>query len=428
MLFRSRILFRNHTPSDPTPSAPENEAEDPKTEIPIQLTEQGNGLRFVEQHGSDLRHAGVSNKGGAWLAWDDTRRMPEAEKLVVEKMKLTNQTIWDHAQILYNAAKMQEEIKKAAPFWAWAKQSQSHKVISNSIRLSMSDSRISVHWNKFDRNHFLLNLKNGTLDLRTHEFKPHDRSDFITKLTSVSYDPDAKCAEFLKFVERIIPDKEVLDFIQRWFGYCLTGDISEQSVLIMHGLGKNGKSELLETFRNLLGDDYAAAGGFNMFALRPIGTHVEPRNDLARLRGIRLLCISENSEGVTFDESMLKQVTGGDAMSVRLLYQEFFNMVPEFKPTFATNHRPEIIGQDLAIWRRVCLVPFDVVIPEEERELKIHERLLREESSGILNWALQGVINPSAENIAKYFYDEASRMMREIPAGARISESSKHLV
>ena len=386
-----RILLRNHTPSDPTPSAPENETDNPKTEIPIQLTEQGNGLLFVEQHGRDIRHAGARGKAEAWLAWDGIRWTPEAEKLVVEKMKLTNQTIWDYAQTLYNAAKTEEEIKKATPFWTWAKQSQSYRVITNSIRLSVSDARVSVSWNMFDNNHFLLNLKNGTLDLKTHEFNPHDRNDYITKFCSALYDPEAKCPEFLKFIERIIPDKEIRGFIQRWFGYCLTGDISEQSVLLMYGVGKNGKSELLSVFRKLLGNDYAAAGGFNMFALRKTGTQIEPRNDIARLRGIRLLCMSENSEGVTLDESMLKQVTGGDAMSVRLLYHEFFDMVPEFKPTFATNHRPEIVGQDIAIWRRVCLVPFDVVIPEEERELDIHMRLLHEESSGILNWALQGL-------------------------------------
>jgi len=343
-------------------------------------TDLGNSFRFVEQHEGKVRHCAAIG----WLHWDGKRWKRDSRKKVIGLMKQTAISIMDEA----NTLALDGEGEEAQKMFKWAMISQSATRIEAALRLAESDLAVSVDADDLDHDPMLLNLLNGTLDLRTMELRPHNKADNITKLCPISYVVETKHPQFDRFINRILPDAEIRGFVQRWFGYCLTGDNAEQAVFIAYGEGANGKSQLLELFRKLLGTDYAARGTFDTFKL---SSHGETRNDLARLRGIRLVTISESGEGVILDEAMIKDLTGGEAISARFLYKEFFDFVPEFKLTFATNYKPDIHGQDYAIWRRVCLVPFAVTIPEEEREDNIHERLLREEASGILNWALEGL-------------------------------------
>jgi putative DNA primase/helicase len=351
--------------------------------IEIHETDLGNALRFVLRYGGEVKHCAALG----WLVWDGRRWKKQGEeslKVVSEWMKETINAIFQEA----NCAARAGDRDKAGELYAWALQSQSNARIRAALALAESDRAISVTANDLDTHPLLLNLENGTLDLEKFELRPHRKADNITKVSDVEYDPQATHLEFDKFIERILPDEPVRNFVQRWFGYCLTGNVAEQKFVIAHGTGANGKSQLVEIFRKLLGDDYATRSSFDSFRL---GGHGETRNDLAALRGMRLVTVSESAEDALIDEAVIKDVTGSEAITARFLYHEFFQYVPEFKIIISTNHKPTVYGQDHAIWRRLCLVPFEVTIPEGEREADIHKRLLRDESAGILNWALAGL-------------------------------------
>jgi len=183
----------------------------------------------------------------------------------------------------------------------------------------------------------------------------------------------------------VYPD--VIGFIQRAVGYALTGCTSEQVLFFLYGLGANGKTTLIEVLRALLGD-YAMQASFATFAER---RGDGPRNDVARLAGARLVAASEAGEGTRFDEGLIKQLTGSDAVTARFLYGEDFEFHPAFKLVLAANHKPAIRGTDRAIWRRIHLVPFTVTIPEGERDPQLLGKLTAE-LPGILRWALDGCL------------------------------------
>jgi putative DNA primase/helicase len=188
------------------------------------------------------------------------------------------------------------------------------------------------------------------------------------------------------FAETMDNDREKISFLRRAAGYSLVGDISEHCFMLLHGTGANGKSVFVEILRSLLGD-YAVQADFSTFLVTK-GNAI--RNDIARLRGSRLVTAVESDAGRRLAENVVKHMTGGDTVAARFLYSEHFEFVPTFKLWLATNHRPRITGGDEAIWRRVRLVPFAVTIPPESRDLRLIEKL-KAELSGILNWALVGL-------------------------------------
>src|SRR5262249_50412647 len=149
---------------------------------------------------------------------------------------------------------------------------------------------------------------------------PHNRDDLITRVVRAPYDPGAGCPTWMKFLCDVLPDREVRDFLQRWVGYCLTGETSEHCLALLWGGGRNGKSTLVETLTWLL-DDYAAAAKADAFMAKK---HEGVRNDLAALVGKRLVTVSETGDGRRLDENLVKEATGGDTITARFLFAEFF--------------------------------------------------------------------------------------------------------
>lgn len=269
---------------------------------------------------------------------------------------------------------------------------------------------LSRAMDEFDPEPLALNCENGTLRFRfsrvedeesdpddprfreghVAELHPHRREDFITKLAPVQWSPDAPRPEFERFIGRILPNTAVRAFVQRYLGYCLTALTREQVFVIFHGEGRNGKSTLVDVVAKVLGDYGTTV---------PIATLVgddrrkggEATPDLVRLPGARFVRTAEPKQGMPFDESLIKALTGGEPILVRRLNQEFIEVYPTFKLVVSCNRKPEIRGDDDGIWRRVLLVPFDVQIPEEEVDKGLTAKLW-EERDGILAWLVEGAI------------------------------------
>ena len=219
---------------------------------------------------------------------------------------------------------------------------------------------VAVSVGMFDRDPMLLNCSNGTLDLRNGEIRAHDPADLITKMVPVAYDPQATCPVWEAFVDRIMEgDRSKIEFLQRAVGYSLTGITSEQCLFVLHGPGANGKSTFMETIRELLADYamHTTTSSLLQSKSSPI------RNDLARLNGARCVSAVEIGMGKRLDEALVKQLTGGDQVTARFLYNEYFEYKPTFKLFIAANHKPDIQGVDHGIWRRIHLIPFNVTIP-----------------------------------------------------------------
>ena len=234
---------------------------------------------------------------------------------------------------------------------------------------------------------WLLNVENGTVDLRKGELREHRRADLITKLAPVEYDPGAQAPTWEAALERLLPSHDLRTFFQRFVGYCLTGDTSEQVLVFLHGLGANGKSTIINALLDVLGD-YGQQAAPELLTVKGYSHPTE----LADLKGARLVASIEVEEGKRLAESLVKQLTGGDRIKARRMREDFWEFEATHKLLLAANHKPVVRGTDHAIWRRIKLVPFNVTIPEHEKDKKLPEKL-HAERAGILAWAIRGCLD-----------------------------------
>jgi len=340
------------------------------------LTDLGNAERLVQRHGQDLRYC---YPWGAWLFWDE-RRWKQDDCGEAERRAQ------DTARSIYQEAAAEDDPDRRAALADHARKTESEH--RRRAMLASARCLLPVQMGDLDSDPWAFNVLNGTLDLRTGKLRPHRREDFITKLAPVHYDPDAEAPTWWKFLNRIFDrNLELMTFLQKAVGYSMTGHTWEQVLFILYGLGANGKSTFLETIRELLGD-YARETTSETFLVK---TGQTASNDLAALRGARFVKATETDSGKHLAEALVKQITGGDTITARFLYQEFFSFRPQFKIFISANHKPLIRGTDWAIWRRIRLIPFTVQIPPQEQDKRLPEKL-RAELSGILNWALEGCL------------------------------------
>lgn len=262
--------------------------------------------------------------------------------------------------------------------------------------LELAAYRLPVLPSEFDRHPWLLNCQNGTLDLCTGELREHSREDFITKLCPTPYLPDATCDAWRQFLSSVFPQPVLVEFIQRFLGYCLSGDVREQLLPIFWGEGSNGKSTLLETILHVLGSDYAIKAPADLLIMRKTEAHPTERADLFSKRFVA--CV-ESGQGRNLNETFVKELTGGDTIRARRLYENFWEFSPSHKVVLCTNYRPEVRGVEHAIWRRLALVPFGVTFwdpdkgesgPAEFAQDKTLLDRLRHEAAGILAWCVEG--------------------------------------
>ena len=338
-------------------------------------TDLGNSERFVDAHRDRVLWCPARKSSLCWdgkrYAWDERG----------EAVKLAHATA---RSIFHEAADTEDEDEqKAIAKWALASQNESR------INAMLSQARpyLAVGMEELDRDPWLINCQNGTLDLRTGKLKDHDPADRITKIVPVNYDPDAPAPRFKRFLKEALVDDAVIKFVKRYSGYTLTGITRERLLAILYGFGKNGKTTLVELLHEVLGD-YARNTDVETLLIKK---YQGVGNDVAALKGARFVSAAEVEKGRRLAESKVKQLTGRDTVTARFLFGENFDFKPEFKLWLSTNNKPVIQGTDDAIWDRIRLIPFTQRFDGHKADPKLPDKL-RHEIAGVFAWMVEGCL------------------------------------
>ena len=250
-----------------------------------------------------------------------------------------------------------------------------------------------VRMELFDSSKYLFNCANGTLDLNTLSFRPHDPGDFITKISPITYDPEATCPRWDQFVDEVMQGKAAVGrFLQKAVGYSLTGDTSLECLFIMYGpTTRNGKTTTIETILRLMGE-YGRSAKPDMLASNFRGpSNGAPSEDVARLAGARFVGISEMEQKLTINASLTKQLTGNNRITARFLHENSFEFQLQAKIFIDTNHLPNVTDQTLFESGRLLIIPFNRHFEEHEQDKSLKTTLSDPAAlSGILNWAVEG--------------------------------------
>jgi len=339
------------------------------------LTDLGNAERFAKEHGDALRY---HTERGVWLHYAGGVWSEDSAEAVQERQKRTVRRIQIDAE--FASAEQKKSIL------AHAKRSESRAALANMLTLAQGETGMGVGSGDLDVDPLLLNVTNGTVDLRTGVLHEHRAEDLLSKQTNFAYDERALCPLWEAFVLQVMGgDEGMVAFLQRALGYSITGLTDEQVLFFLYGDGANGKSVFVEVVMEVFGP-YGQKAPTEMLVERRFSAIP---NDIARLAGARLAVAAEASEGVALDEARVKDLTGGDKLVARFMRQDLFQFDPTHTLWAYGNHIPLIRGTDDGIWRRLQIVPFDVSIPEERRDPMLKQKLLSE-GAGILRWIVEG--------------------------------------
>ncbi|MBS0207203.1 MAG: hypothetical protein JSS49_30370 [Planctomycetes bacterium] len=374
--------------SVPPEAMPDKSKSSKKTDG-AQFTDVANGRLFAELYSNEIRYCTDWRK---FIPYDGRRWNRDNPGVAEGLAKNVADLRWSEAQKIGT-----QEARR------FALRSASAPGINSMVQLAKSEPAIIIRSNQFDTDPMLFNCPNGTIDLRTGKLRKHRREDFITKLCPTPFDPKAKAPRWEEALGKIFDDDEdLIGFMQRFFGLCLTGLVTEQVIVIFVGTGSNGKSLILVTLLSLLGTDYAIKARDEILVHR--GTHTHP-TAMADLRGIRLAVVMETDAGDRFSEATLKAVTGGDPIRARRMYEDFSEFIPTHKFLLCTNHKPAVDATDHAFWRRILLLPFNVCFwkagdpgnagKKLSKRLKADPELgekLAAEAEGILAWCVRGCL------------------------------------
>jgi putative DNA primase/helicase len=437
-----------HDGIDPGPPPAEDDNPPERRCVDFPLNDVGNGMRMIEHFGPDLVY--VARVG--WHLWTGTRFLVDPDEISVRRMahKLSDliaKETWylpiseEDSVILADGEEAQRELdalgvvraKDRTPdqvdleaFYtqvlrrAKEVKDRRDKSIgrrlthaknagnSNAIKNLLGEAAaiIARPLDQLDASALEVNTQSGVLRFSTRpgedegganpphpvamvDLVAHDRAQLLTKIVPVDYDPTARAPRFQAFLDRIQPLPEMRRYLQRWFGYSMTGLTNEQKFAFFYGSGANGKSVLVDLMAKIMGD-YAASAKIESITGRNRRGGGDATPDLIPLIGARFVRTSEPDEGQRLQEGLIKELTGGEPILVRALNENFVLVYPIFKLTISGNHKPEIHGGDDGIWRRVMLVPFEVQIPPDERDPDLGAKLW-EERAGILNWLVEGL-------------------------------------
>jgi putative DNA primase/helicase len=325
-------------------------------------------LRFADENADRLRFV---NEWRRWFQWSGQRWKEDRTLAVFDAIR----------------ALCRDAARRVGGLDPKAEMIASAKTVAAVERLARADRRLAATASQWDDDRWVLNTPGGTVDLRSGELREHRPEDYCTKMTAVA--PGGECPLWLSTLNYIFRgDAEIVSFLQRYAGYCLTGVTTEQKLVFGYGTGGNGKSVTISTIAGVMGD-YGKTAPMDTFIASNYDRHP---TDLAMMRGARLVTASESEEGRARAESRIKQMTGGDKIAARFMRQDFFEYTPQFKLLISGNHKPSFRGVDEAIRRRVLLLPFLVTVPKGVRDPDLTEKL-KAEWPGILAWAIAGCID-----------------------------------
>lgn len=347
--------------------------------VRFNVTDIGNGQRFALRYGARVKYCHARKM---WYLNDGVRWKPDLVRAVRELAKVTAVAINGEVVIEPNDTRRRQ-------IQTWARDSEGEARLNAMLSMASSDLSISITPDELDPDPNLFNCQNGTLELDTLTFRPHDSADLLTKVAGVAYNPDAECPKWKEHLELIFnKDETYIKSIQELLGYSLLNGNPLQIFPIWWGGGQNGKSVTISTVRSIMGD-YAVSAAADVFMVRK--SDGGPRPDVLALRGSRLVVAVESEKGHRLNEAFIKQTTGGDEYSGRGL---FSNVIETFKPShlaiLITNPLPIVTGLEEAIWRRLQFWPFAVTIPKEKR-IADYEKVLLAEAEGIFAWMIEGL-------------------------------------
>lgn len=347
------------------------------------LTQLGNVSRIYKSHGHAVRYLPES-KG--WIIWRDGRWARDDDGAGVRSIAagLPSRIYGEGADF---------GGRDSEAFAAWARKSGSLGVVSDTVALLSDRHDVRVSLEVLDSSIWICGLDGGrrVLDLGTGQERPATQADYVTKSLGAKRVGDAtRCPTWVKFLSDVMGgDSEVMDWLQRFCGYLLTGSTQEQILLFCHGIGANGKSVFVNVLTRVLGDYARPLESEALVDHRRVAGTASPH--LSALRGARMAVTSETSQGVPMAEGLVKSMTGGDVLQCRELYGSSFSFSPQFKLVVCGNHKPLISGTDNGIWRRMRLLPFCRVFAPHEQNPRLEWAILQE-ADHILAWMLEGCL------------------------------------
>lgn len=381
------------------PLEPPGEHEDvsaqPQPRRRYPYTEMGNSERLVDQHGANMRYC----KALGWCAWTGTHWKADADLTIQRWAKMTVRGIYAEAAALSAEAAnceddeaRQQTAAEADKLQEWARKSERAHMVA--AMLSLARDACEIEPACFDANPWLFNCANGTIDLQTGQLRAHRRDDYLIKISPVAYDRDAEAQRFARFLEEIMLGRpHLVDYLQRIFGYSLTGEIREQEWYLLVGGGENGKSTLIELLADILGDYAGIQEPDSVTVAGSQRNAAAPSPDIAELKGKRLVAMTETEEGMRLATARIKRLTGGDKLKGRMLHHDLITFRPEFKLFMYTNHVPAARETTHAFWRRVRYIPFELDLKAHpERKDATLPAQLRTEAPGILRWLVDGCL------------------------------------
>lgn len=354
----------------------------PDDTMKFNLTDMGNAERLIRQYGDILRYSYERKKWLVWTGklwqWDDGAKVTQLAKFTVRS--------------IYQEAGNEPDEKRRKELADHARRSESDHRISAMISLAQSEAGIPVAIDKLDSNSWLLNVNNGTIDLKAGILQPHNPADLITKIIPLDYQPEATSEVWQGFLNKIFEGKAALiSYIQRALGCSITGDQGEQAFFFCHGVGWNGKSTLLGAVQDILGP-YAAEIDPSAFMVNK-NPSSGPNESIARLCKTRFVSSTELEDEQRLSVSLIKRMTGGETLRCERKYEHGYDFLPEFKLWLSGNHEPIITDTTSSVWNRLKKIPFKVSIPEGERIKGFRFILSRQHGQAILAWLVKGCLD-----------------------------------
>lgn len=339
----------------------------------------GSGVRYTEEMGFFLLEEGVWRK-------DEKQGVRTHAQSVADLVRNLAREAASAVAGQEDEGISQRDKKRAARLNRYAAHVQTSRGIDAMLRELQAVHGVPASVGDFDQHPDLLACRNGVVDLRTGELRPHDPALLLTRKIDLDYDPNARAPRWEKFLDEVFPAYPDLPaYMQRLVGYGITGHTREQCFAVLWGTGANGKSVYTDTLTEVF-REITTTTPFSTFEDRASGGIP---NDLAALKGARLVMAAEGEQGRPMAESVLKRVTGRDLIAARFMRKEFFEFRPTFLLNLATNFKPSFKGQDEGLWRRVKLIPWERYFAPEERDHLLGDKLLAE-AQGILTWAVRG--------------------------------------